>query len=370
MGNYSIWVLGESAVSLTGGVTLDGITQGDGSHLVGEFMTFTSRDFEEVQVRDNGPDTTFDDNDSSQRLNGAQTLFGTSYRNGTRIEAEYEFVLRDDATGIEYRALAVNFNNSSPSYATNEAVAFVDTVPPFNTSLRVISAREGPGGNGTPSVEASDIVPVCFCRGSRIETRHGLRPVEALRAGDAVRRQDGTFATLRQVFHTGLCADALARNAKLRPVRIMAGALANGLPLRDLLVSRQHRMLISSKIAERMFGHRDVLVPAIKLTALPGIFEDVPVRAVDYYHLLFDAHEVILAEGAPTESLFTGPEALKAVSAEARREILSLFPGLRDTDTGPEPARYIPPGRLQKQLIHRHAKNHKPLLMSPSGRAG
>lgn len=362
MANYSIFVLGESAVSLTGGVTLDGITQGDGSHLVGETMTLTSRDFERVDIRDRGSDTNFDDNDGNQRLDGTQTLFGTTYSNGTRVEAEYEFVLRDDSTGIEYRAIAVNFNNSSPSYATNEALAFVDVVPPFGTPLRVVSAREGPGDFGTPSVDASQIVPVCFCGGTRIETAEGPKRVEDLLPGERVRRADGSFAVLRRVFHTGLRAEDLHRNEKLRPVRIMAGALGHGLPQRDLLVSRQHRMLVTSPIAERMFGHRDVLVPAIKLTALPGIYVDVPIQAVDYYHLLFDAHEVIYAEGAPTESLFTGPEALKAVGAEARQEILALFPDLEGLDDVPEPARFIPCGRMQKQLIYRHAKNQKPVL--------
>lgn len=362
MANYSIWMLGEASVSITGGVTLDGITQGDGSHLVGETMTLSGRNFERVNIKDSGSDTDFDDNDSNQRLDGTQTLFGTTYSNNTRIEAEYEIILRDASTGLEYRVLAVNFNNSSPSYATNEGLAFIDEVPPFDVPLTVISAFEGPGSSGRPDVDAASIVPVCFCKGTLIETAAGLKPVERLRVGEKVRRVDGSFARLRRVFHTGLSADDLRGNDKVRPVRIVAGALGNGLPRRDLCVSRQHRMLVTSKIAERMFGHRDVLVPAIKLTALPGIFVDEPIRAVDYYHLLFDAHEVIFAEGAPTESLFTGPEALKAVGSDARREILQLFPHLADVSDRPEPARFIPCGRLQKQLIYRHAKNQKPVL--------
>ena len=51
----------------------------------------------------------------------------------------------------------------------------------------------------------------------------------------------------------------------------MQGALGNGLPRRDLLVSRQHRMLVRSSIAGRMFGDKEVLVAAHHLTALPGV---------------------------------------------------------------------------------------------------
>lgn len=42
--------------------------------------------------------------------------------------------------------------------------------------------------------------------------------------------------------------------------------------------------------------------------------------------MLFDQHEVILSNGAGTESLFAGSEALKSVGAGTGDEILALFP--------------------------------------------
>lgn len=77
---------------------------------------------------------------------------------------------------------------------------------------------------------------------------------------------------------------------------------------------------------------------------------------------------MIFAEGAPTESLFTGRQALRGLAPEARAEILKLFPEL-DKDDG-QPALHIPSGRLQKKLIERHDKNGKPLLelfVKPAG---
>ena len=133
--------------------------------------------------------------------------------------------------------------------------------------------------------------------------------------------------------------------------------MGGGFPERDLLVSRQHRMLVRSKITERMFGKAEVLIPAIKLIELPGIFIDESVDSVEYYHLLFDRHEIIYAEGAPTESLFTGPEALKSLSQEAREEILTIFPEITELSYKPEPACFVPPGKQQKRLIARHLKN-------------
>ncbi len=118
MANYSFWALGESHVTVSGGGQLDGVTQGDGSHLVGRTITLTDNAWEEIDVRDRGSDRNFDDNDGNQRLRGSQTFDGVTYSNNTRIEAEYEFVLLDPSTGQTYRVLSVNFNNSSPSYGT------------------------------------------------------------------------------------------------------------------------------------------------------------------------------------------------------------------------------------------------------------
>ena len=362
MANYSIWVLGESNVSITGGVTLDGITQGDGSHLVGEFLTINSTTSTEVLIFDAGSETNFADNDGGQRLDGAQTIDGVNYANDTRIEAEYQFVLRDDSTGIEYTAIAVNVTNSSPAYGTNEAISFVGTAPPSGVSLRILSASEGPPNGGPNAIDASEIVPICFCKGTYINTCQGLRPVESLKKGDQILRVDNSFAILCRVFQANLTHVDLRKNPKLRPIRIVAGALGKGLPVRDLLVSRQHRMLLTSEIAQRMFNVRDILIPAIKLTALPGIYVDESVTEVAYFHLLFDRHEVIFAEGAPTESLFTGPEALKAVDTEARDEILAIFPEIAEIGYSPRPARLIPSGKLQKQIVARHLKNNKPVL--------
>lgn len=136
------------------------------------------------------------------------------------------------------------------------------------------------------------------------------------------------------------------------------------MPERDLLVSRQHRMLVRSDITKRMFGEDEVLLPAIKLCELPGIFVDEKVKEVEYFHMLFDTHEVVYAEGAPSESLYTGPEALKALSIQAREEIFTLFPEIAEPDYLPVAARPFPAGKKQKQLVERHKKNCQELLTS------
>ncbi|WP_378949302.1 Hint domain-containing protein [Paracoccus sp. R86501] len=221
-----------------------------------------------------------------------------------------------------------------------------------------VSSTAVSGNTPTPVLSLG---PPCFVAGTMIQTEDGEKPVESLTPSDVVLSHEGEGISLRLLLNRTINAGELARNPKLRPVRIMAGTMGNGLPKRDLLVSRQHRVFMKSKIAKRMFGRAEVLIPAIKLTSLPGIFVDETVQSVEYYHILFDKHEVIISEGAPTESLFTGPEALKAISPEARDEIIELFPEVQDIDYKAEPAFYIPTGREQKQLVASHLASEIPI---------
>lgn len=202
---------------------------------------------------------------------------------------------------------------------------------------------------------------VCFAAGTLIRTKHGLVPVEDLKAGDLVLTSDERYQPLTMNMSRHLAAADLQENEKLRPVRICAGALGHGLPHRDLLISRQHRMLVHSKLAERMFGEPQALVSAIKLTALPGIFVDYDVETVAYHHLLFQNHEVIFAEGAPSESLFTGSEAMKTLAPDAQEEVLTLFPEIAEMQAS-EPAFFIPTSKEQKHLVTRHAQKARHVL--------
>lgn len=203
---------------------------------------------------------------------------------------------------------------------------------------------------------------VCFVSGTQIETETGLKAVEDLASGDLILTRDNGYQPLRWIGEKKVSAERLGENEKLRPVRIKAGALASGLPHRDLVVSRQHRMLAVSDVAKRMFGSSEVLVPAHKLTALPDIEIETAAEPVTYYHLLFDDHEIIYAEGTPTESLHTGPEALKTLSSDAIEEVLMLFPELAERGNSQDLARYTPPGRRQKNFIARLGKNNRPFV--------
>lgn len=203
---------------------------------------------------------------------------------------------------------------------------------------------------------------VCFVAGTLIDTDRGLVAIEDLAVGDLVWTKDDGFQPLRWIGKTRLSAARLAQSPNLRPVRIRASALAPNVPSRDLLVSPQHRILVRSKIAVTMFGAMEVLVPAKQLLQIDGIDCDEQCQEVEYFHMLFDHHQIVASNGAETESLYTGPQALRSLSHAAREEIFALFPVLKNQDHIPEAIRPLPAGRLCRKLAQRHAAKHRDLI--------
>lgn len=218
---------------------------------------------------------------------------------------------------------------------------------------------------GTLNVDAgvpySDLVP-CFVKGTMITTEFGEVLVENLAVGDKVLTADNGLQEIKWIGSRALDSIDLFSNPKLRPICIKAGALGPDTPNCDLHVSPQHRVLIASRIAERMFETDEVLVPAVKLIGLPGIDVAADFEPVEYFHILFDAHQIVFSDGAATESLYTGPEALRSIDPDARAEVLALFPEIQSKDYAPSLARPVPDtGHLVRRLIARHASNGQAL---------
>ena len=194
---------------------------------------------------------------------------------------------------------------------------------------------------------------ICFAAGTPITTISGEVAVEDLRVGDRVLTVDNGFQAVRWVGRRKVAA-----HSRFAPVLIKKGVLNND---RDLLVSPQHRMFVSSKIVQRVSGDGEILVPAKHLVGIDGV-ELRPQPVIEYVHFLFDNHELVFSAGAISESLYTGPEALKAVDPFARQEILGMFPELADQDYDTLPARPLASGRIGRKIAMRHSKNSKPLL--------
>ena len=232
------------------------------------------------------------------------------------------------------------------------------------SSIMLGTFKEAPGNDHVVQSSSNDDVSICFAAGTLIATCSGEVPVERLRPGQLVQTFDDGLQPVRWVGVQRIGADRLRQTPKLAPILIRAGALGDDKPVRDLRVSPNHRMLLRSKIAHRMFGRSEVLVAAKFLTAIPGIEVDEAATSVTYVHFLLNDHQIVFAEGCPSETLFTGPQALATLQPDQLEEIREIFPQIdaQMEDALFAPARHMVQGRLGRRLVERHIKNEAEFL--------
>jgi hypothetical protein len=166
----------------------------------------------------------------------------------------------------------------------------------------------------------------CFAPGTRILTTAGETPVEDLRIGDIAVLADGATAPVTFIGHRQFDLKRHPRPEAVRPIKITAGALADGIPARDLTLSPDHALLLDG-----------VLVQAKDLVDGIAITQDKTRLAIRYYHVELPSHGILLAEGAAAESyldtghrgLFDNVKDLKILHPDLmqmRREAESVAP--------------------------------------------
>ena len=198
--------------------------------------------------------------------------------------------------------------------------------PGFNGQITLYNSKTGQYAN----INYTDIEHVpCFTAGCLIATPNGEIAVDDLQVGDKVFTRDNGIQTIRWIGTRKLSSVEL--EPRFYPIRIREGALGNGMPARDLVVSPNHRMLITSTLSELLFAEREVLVAAKHLTHLDGV-ERLSLDSVTYVHLMFDRHEVILGDGAWSESFQPGELTLASLRSAQRDEIFHLFPELAEKE--------------------------------------
>jgi len=166
----------------------------------------------------------------------------------------------------------------------------------------------------------SDLVCVSLGRGTRITLPDGRqRPIEDLVPGDPVLTRDHGPQPVRWIGRATLRAQGA-----FAPVVIPAGALGNA---GDLIVSQHHRIFLYQRHRHPLLPTAEVLVQAKHLADGTRIF----VRAggfTDYFSLVFDRHEIVYAEGIPTESLLVNEATLAHLPEALAEEVRARFPGL------------------------------------------
>lgn len=159
----------------------------------------------------------------------------------------------------------------------------------------------------------------CFVRDTRIQTPEGLIPVQDLKIGDLVETYDNGAKPIAWIGHR-----AVAGMGTLAPIRIAAGTFGTH---GTLMVSPQHRILVRDSLAELMFGQAEVLIKAKDLINGRGI-RQVQMPQVEYFHIMFDEHQVVYSEGLASESFLPGPQSSEMFDQDVLDELTTIFPEL------------------------------------------
>lgn len=165
---------------------------------------------------------------------------------------------------------------------------------------------------------------ICFAEGTLIATPGGEIPVEELRIGDLALTVDHGPQPL---VWTGATVQDWSRDHHAdKPILIKAGSLGPGIPIRDLMVSPQHRMLLHGPDDPIGF-----FVSAKSLLGSPGVRQMSGCRSVVYHHIMLEQHQVLISNGTPTESFYPGQTALRmmapALSASALHVLTRVTEG-------------------------------------------
>ncbi len=175
-----------------------------------------------------------------------------------------------------------------------------------------------------------DSVP-WFCQGTTLMTAQGDQPVDWIGPGDMVMTRDHGFQPVLWVARTIIPASELETRPKLRPIKIAAQSIDAQTPAQDLLLSSEHRILLKSPQIELLFGTDEAFAPLKAITNGNDIAQCQPRHDLSYYHVLFQNHEIVLAEGLWVESFFPGKMALASLPAKKQAQIRGLLGTKADT---------------------------------------
>ena len=209
---------------------------------------------------------------------------------------------------------------------TQPMLMFLNELPPRNTDLWVVHHTVGAQHAEHSSPDAGGVI--CFTQGTSISTPQGGRPVEDLSVGDLVLTKDNGPQPILWVGCRHMTGARLVAMPRLRPVRIKAGAFGLERPEQEFLVSPEHRLLVSGRVAQDLFNTPEVLVAAKDLVDGRVIMTDVHVRAVTYIHLLLPHHNILWANGVATESFHPASADLASLAEADRARLLGQYPNV------------------------------------------
>jgi hypothetical protein len=207
-----------------------------------------------------------------------------------------------------------------------QLLMLVGELPPVDQDLWVVRTSIDRTHSGAGARVAGGVI--CFTPDTRLATPDGVRQIRQLRPGDMVLTRDNGPQEVLWTGHRRMSGARLYAMPHLRPIRFKVNAMGLYRPDEDLLVSPQHRMLVTGPQAQALFNTAEVLVAAEDLINDVTISVDHALREVTYVHVLFERHNVVWANGLETESFHPSNTALDTVDPAQREGLLHLLPDI------------------------------------------
>jgi hypothetical protein len=207
---------------------------------------------------------------------------------------------------------------------TPPLLLFAGDPPPSGRALTIVHRNEETL-KPTPS---DDPTVICFTPGTRIRTETGDVAIEDLGTGDRILTRDNGPQEVLWSGNRRMSGARLFAMPDQRPIRMRAGALGVDRPDADLIVSPEHRVLVTGRAARDLWNEPEVLVRAADLVGDARVTVDHSLRETYYIHLMLDRHEVVWANGLEVETFHPGFMGLEHLTNLQRESLLEMRPEL------------------------------------------
>jgi hypothetical protein len=185
-----------------------------------------------------------------------------------------------------------NFDGSNGAFPGGASGLIADAAGDlFGTTVGVFNPGSGYGNGTVFEFTDSGFQVPCYCPGTLIRTTRGQKRVEKLEIGDKVMTMTGIARPIKWIGRRSYGGRFIIGRKDILPICIKAGAIGNNVPKRDLWISPHHAMYLEG-----------VLIEAKDLVNGVSVVQAEQVEKVEYFHIELETHDIIVAEGALSET--------------------------------------------------------------------
>jgi hypothetical protein len=146
-------------------------------------------------------------------------------------------------------------------------------------------------GSGNHTLMTVPTTTACYVAGTLILTDRGEALVEELSIGDKIIAASGASRPIKWIGRRSYHGRFALGKKDILPICFKAGSLEDNVPRRDLWISPHHAMYLEG-----------VLIEAKDLVNGVSVVQAERVEKVEYFHIELETHDVVIAEGALSET--------------------------------------------------------------------